>query len=295
MSTRQIAIAIQGMFCPKCAGDIERALTQLDGVVAAQVNYATERATVVFDSARVPAMAMVSAVRGEGFSVPLERVVLNVDDLLFASSARTVERVLSRLDGVAQVEADLSAQRVVLDVFSEHVAHADYERAIAKLGLYVVERPAPNAAREFAARTIVVAGLAVLSLWSAGAHAGFFEAGVLHAPLVVMAISVLIAYGVGWRFYRQAYDACFQGELDASVLLALVVSASLFSGLLLALVSPSTWLTGSGFVLATLLTAGWFLARSTTVWVLPRFHHAALGSIPAAQTQLGVISDGTRR
>ncbi len=295
MSTHQITFAIQGMFCARCAVSIERALTRLDGIVAAQVNYATERATVVFDSTRVSASAMVGAVRGEGFDVPLERVVLNVNDLLYASSARTVERVLSRLKGVAQVAADLSAQRVVLNVFSDRVTHADYESELAKLGLRVVERLSPNAAREFVARTIVISGLAGLSLWSAGAHAGLFEAGVLHAPLVVIAISVLIAYGIGWRFCRLAYDACLQGELDASALVALVAAVSLFGGMLLALVSPATWLTDSGFVLATLLTAGWFLARGATVWVLPRFQHAALDRVTTAQTQFGVISDGARR
>ncbi len=262
---------------PRCAVSLERALTRLDGVAVARVNYASERATVVLDCTRVSAMALVCAVRGEGFDVPLERVVLHVEGLLYATAARTVERVLRRLDGVVQVTADLSAQRVVLDAFPERVAHADYTAELAKLGLRVVERLAPHAARTFAARAIVAAALAVLSLWSAGAHAGLFDASVFHAPLVVIALAMLGAYGVGWRFYRLAFDACLQGELDAGVLLALVVSACLFCGALLALVAPAGWLTGGGFVLATLLTAGWFLARGVTVWVLPRVQRSANG------------------
>ena len=51
MSTRQISFAIQGMYCAKCALKVETVLGQLDGIIAAQVNYATERASVVYDPA----------------------------------------------------------------------------------------------------------------------------------------------------------------------------------------------------------------------------------------------------
>ena len=74
MNTQQISFALQGMFCANCAITIERALTRLDGVVTVRVNYATERATVLFDPA-CASMAMIArAVRGVGFDVAIERV-----------------------------------------------------------------------------------------------------------------------------------------------------------------------------------------------------------------------------
>jgi copper chaperone CopZ len=74
MNTQQISFALQGMFCANCAITIERALTRLDGVVTVRINYATERATVLFDPARAPVAMMARAVRGAGFDVAIERV-----------------------------------------------------------------------------------------------------------------------------------------------------------------------------------------------------------------------------
>jgi len=266
MNTRHISFAIQGMTCAKCAVTIERTLTRLDGIVTAHVNFATERASVMYDPTRVSAWAMVNAVRGEGFDVALTRVVLNVNDLLYATSARTVECTLSRVDGVAYVQVDLSAQHVVLDVFSECVNRRDYERTLANLGLRVVEYTAANAAREFSLRTVALTLLALLSVGSTGAHAGWFDAGFIHMPLVVVTISLVVAYIVGWRFYRVAFDAGQDGKFDYSVITALVASVSLFGGLLFAMLAPANWFAGGGFALATVLTAGWFLARAALLW-----------------------------
>ena len=125
MSTRQISFAIQGMreACPKCAVDVEHALTQLDGVVAAQVNYATERATVVYDPIRVLPVTLVNAIRSRGYEVSLVRVALYSDDLLYASSAQTIEKVLGRTEGVISVSVDLATRSVMLEMLPDPSYH----------------------------------------------------------------------------------------------------------------------------------------------------------------------------
>ncbi len=72
MSTQQVSFAIKGMTCARCAVQIERALTQLDGVIAAQVNYATERAIVRYAASRIKPTALIRAVIHEGFQAQLE-------------------------------------------------------------------------------------------------------------------------------------------------------------------------------------------------------------------------------
>ncbi len=84
VSSHQISFAIRGMreACPKCAQDIERVLTQLDGVVAAQANFASERATVIYDPARVTALKMANAIRSIAYDAPVEHLTLHSDDQL---------------------------------------------------------------------------------------------------------------------------------------------------------------------------------------------------------------------
>jgi P-type Cu+ transporter len=254
------------MSCATCAPEIERALAQLQGVVAARVNYASERGIVTFTDPHVSAAVVVGKLQSAGFDVPLERLVLQVDGLLYATSAQTVERMLNRVEGVVRASVDLGTQLVSVDSFAEEASRAACERELGGLGMRVMQPGAPNTIYEFIARVVITILLALLSLWSAGAHAGLVQAGPLHAPLVVIVISVLAAYGVGLPFYRCAYDACLRGELDASVLVALAGSLLLFSGFLMTLAMPAALLATAGLVLANWLTAGWFLMRGVALW-----------------------------
>jgi Cu+-exporting ATPase len=295
---RQTSFAIAGMFCAKCAVTLERALARLEGIVAAQVNFATERATVVYDPARVSLAEMSDTVQGEGFDVPQRRIALNVDGLMYASSTRTVARVLEQVDGVVRATVDLKAQQIGLNVLAEKEKHADYERAIASLGLRVVEQIAPHPTREFVIRLFAIIALTALGLMSAGAHAGWFDAGreAIHAPLIVMTSAVVIAYGIGWRFYRVAFEmALLHGEFDVSVATAFVATIGLFVGLPLAIIAPKSMYAASGFILAIALTAGWFIVRGVSIWVAPQSNHPTRVQSSASQAALGIISHGTRR
>ncbi|MBX3635851.1 MAG: heavy-metal-associated domain-containing protein, partial [Rubrivivax sp.] len=42
-----LTLAVEGMTCASCVGRVERALARTDGVLSAEVNLATEQATVV--------------------------------------------------------------------------------------------------------------------------------------------------------------------------------------------------------------------------------------------------------
>ncbi|HET8755341.1 MAG TPA: heavy metal translocating P-type ATPase [Solirubrobacteraceae bacterium] len=65
-----IELPITGMTCASCANRIERTLNQLDGVTAS-VNYATEKATVDFDTARVEPEELVAAIESAGYHAAL--------------------------------------------------------------------------------------------------------------------------------------------------------------------------------------------------------------------------------
>ena len=73
MTTRQISFPIRGMTCASCTEKIQTQLNRVDGVIHAQVNFATEHARVMYDPARTGAATLVAAVRASGFDVALER------------------------------------------------------------------------------------------------------------------------------------------------------------------------------------------------------------------------------
>ena len=70
MATQRLDIPIRGMHCAACAGRIEHALLELAGMQQAQVNFATEKATVHFDPAALDRPAISRKIEAVGYGVP---------------------------------------------------------------------------------------------------------------------------------------------------------------------------------------------------------------------------------
>lgn len=302
MTTRQISFSVQGMFCAKCAASIERALTPLDGVAAAHVNYAAERASVMYDPARVTTGAIVQAVRGQGFAVPTELVTVYSNDLLYATFSRSIERWLARAEGIVKVSANIVARQVAIEIIPEAATREGLTRQLARFGFHAVEALSPDAWAEFVARGMVIAVMGVVLLWGAANHSGVLSAaGELPSPILLGTISALVLFGVGLPFFRRAFAAIVHGEFDGSVLLALVVIAAFLCGAVVALVANARperiWFAWSAFMVASMLVTSWFTLRGFTTFVLPRIlaSRHALGKHLSAEAHLGVISNDTRR
>jgi Cu+-exporting ATPase len=70
LSNERLDLPIEGMTCASCAARIEKKLNKLEGVEAT-VNFATERATVVFDPVRATAADLLTAVESAGYRATL--------------------------------------------------------------------------------------------------------------------------------------------------------------------------------------------------------------------------------
>ncbi len=66
--TATCTLDIGGMTCASCVGRVEKALAKLDGVSDAQVNLATEAASVSYAPERVQVEQLLDAVRRAGYT-----------------------------------------------------------------------------------------------------------------------------------------------------------------------------------------------------------------------------------
>ena len=67
--TSTAELGVQGMTCANCVGRVERALGKVDGVLSANVNLATERASVQYLPSQVSLGQLKAAVRESGYEV----------------------------------------------------------------------------------------------------------------------------------------------------------------------------------------------------------------------------------
>jgi Cu+-exporting ATPase len=86
---KKIELAITGMTCAACAVRIEKGLSKLAGVESANVNLATERATISYDPERIAPDDLIRLIRDYGYDIELE-------DRERASSEAAYRRLLTK-------------------------------------------------------------------------------------------------------------------------------------------------------------------------------------------------------
>ncbi len=87
-----VELALDGMTCTSCAARIERKLNRLDGV-SASVNYATEKATVSYDPAKLGPADLVATVEQTGYAARLPQPV-STDDVADPELATLQQRLV---------------------------------------------------------------------------------------------------------------------------------------------------------------------------------------------------------
>jgi len=94
-----VAINIGGMSCVACANNIERIVGKLEGVVQAQVNFATEKLAVEFNDSETSVDEIVTAVQKAGFTAHIPQRVSQNDE-----KEKEVEAtVLHKVDEISQL------------------------------------------------------------------------------------------------------------------------------------------------------------------------------------------------
>ena len=116
-------LKISGMTCAMCARSIENALTGLDGVTKVQVNLATNKASLNYDSERVEFSELEKAVEDAGYTLVTDSITLKVGGMTCVMCSKTIANSLSRVDGVLSAEVNHATGR----------AYVRYNREIASL------------------------------------------------------------------------------------------------------------------------------------------------------------------
>ncbi len=92
VATARVELPITGMTCANCVQNVERALRKVDGVLEANVNLATERATVEYIPAVVDLRTLTKAVEDAGYGVIVLEDEVEAEDV----EARAREEEINR-------------------------------------------------------------------------------------------------------------------------------------------------------------------------------------------------------
>ena len=266
-------LPVAGMTCASCVSRLERALAKVPGVVRAQVNLATETASVDTVPGLDPA-TLRTAIERAGYSVPTTTVTLDVREMTCASCVGRVERALGKVPGVLEAQVNLAtetARVTVMGAVSAQVLVAAVRRAGYEATATADSRPARTATDVPTATDRSwwpVAASAALTLPLVLPMLG--ELAGLHWMLPAWAqlsLAAPVQFYFGARFYRAGWKALRAGTGNMDLLVALGTTAAFALSLWQMLAHaghgmPHLYFEAAAAVITLVLLGKWLEARA---------------------------------
>src|SRR5208283_1252408 len=141
---RKLTIPITGMDCASCAMNIERRLKKLKGIESANVNYATNKATVEYDESKVGPGNFKETIEGLGYGADIDgeenarkgkgRMLLHVIGMDSVRHSTDVEKALKRTLGVGKVNLDPKLEKADIEYDEAKTDFSKVRKAIIDTG-----------------------------------------------------------------------------------------------------------------------------------------------------------------
>jgi Cu+-exporting ATPase len=231
-----LTIGVGGMTCASCVARVERALKRVPGVEAANVNLATEKATVSYDATAAEVEALMTAIENAGYEPQRETLVFDIGGT-GSLDLTALQRAFAGVAGIIAVDVNPDARRVSVTFPAGTVDARQLRRAAAAEGLEIKERVAEGqgeVARDHAQDDLrlkwMVALAAGLLLMVAGFEPVFEQLREVFSVQQILTGMFIVALPVqiwaGWQFYAIAWRVGRHGSADMNTLIALGTTAA---------------------------------------------------------------------
>jgi P-type Cu+ transporter len=243
-NTSWAEFGIEGMTCASCVRRVEKAISAVPGVSSANVNLATERATVALTDTG-STNAILKAISDAGYEPRLETRELGIEGMTCASCVSRVERTLKAVPGVVDVSVNLATEKATVKIAGGDIGDA-LEAAVRKAG-YEVPKTAPvqqqnDGVEDRKSRdlrdlklSLTVSALLTLPLFVLEMGSHFIPVvdhwvmdniGMDNARIVQFVLASLVLFGPGLRFFRKGVPNLLRWTPDMNSLVVLGTSAA---------------------------------------------------------------------
>ena len=242
---KKAVIGVQGMHCASCSITIEGALKRTEGVLAANVNYGTEKAVVEFDPEKTSEQRLAGIIKELGYTPILQQpqasadkasAKLKVIGMASPHCAGIVSTALKNTQGVLSSKVDFSSERAEVEFNPGLVSVVKIISVVKESGYEAFEEAETTVDLEKQAREKeirrqrdrFIAG----ALLRGPIFLGSFPEGfsglppLLYSHWFLWLLATPVQFWVGWQFYRGFFIALKNRTADMNTLIAVGTSAA---------------------------------------------------------------------
>ncbi|WP_083982865.1 heavy metal translocating P-type ATPase [Devosia soli] len=237
-------LTVEGMTCASCVGRVEKAIRALPSVEAANVNLATEKASISFSGAP-DVTGVIQAIEKVGYSARRETVELQIEGMTCASCVSRVEKALRKVPGVIDASVNLATEKATITLPTATVSRAALEDAVGKAGYGVVKTDVSTAVEDPEDRrdaeirhlrnSLGIAAILTIPLFVMEMGSHFVpaihdwimtELGHANSLYIQFVLATVVLFGPGLRFYRKGIPALGRLAPDMNSLVVLGTAAA---------------------------------------------------------------------
>ncbi len=235
-SGSRLSLGVEGMTCASCVSRVEKIIAKVPGVLSAQVNLATNKATVDFEGA-APIEAIMQAVEKGGYTISLQDIVLDVQDMTCASCVGRVEKALLKVPGVQKAAVNLATakahilavQGVSTPELIQAVTNAGYPASLAEASSSTdqferAEQTYETLRKRFWLATIFALPVFILEMGGhmvpAFHHWVASTIGTQNSWLIQFVLTTVVLFFPGREFYTKGIPVLLRGAPDMNSLVA---------------------------------------------------------------------------
>jgi Cu+-exporting ATPase len=222
---------------------IEEALQKTEGIIDANVNIATEKAAIEFDSNKVSVEEVGEVIKNVGYEplipkdeVERREVILNIVGMTCASCASTVEKALREVPGVEYVSVNIATEKARVRYDPSVVSILDLRKAVESVGYEVsteeeVDTSVEKMRLDRKRMLLSWAFTLPIILWMLPEMLlGLAFPSTLIYNLGIIALATPVLFWMGIPTIKSAYKATAHGSANMDVLIALGTLISYITG-----------------------------------------------------------------
>ncbi len=234
----RIDIPIVGMTCASCASTVQSGIAGLSGVDKASVNYATSKATVLYQPQKVNVKDLVKSVKQSGYAVGTVSVELPIQGMKCASCVTTIEKTLLQKNGILKASVNLATEKARVEYIPSEISLGEISKTIEGSGYRVIHvrqeqkledveeilREKEN--KKLRTKFLVGLILGLIIFFGSMPHWFPWIPKFLNKFFVLWVVATPVQFWIGWQFYRGAWGAFKHRNANMDTLIAVGTSAA---------------------------------------------------------------------
>ena len=247
--TEKMTLPIKGMYCAACIIHVSHALEDVEGVETANVNLATEKATMTLEYA-VDLGHLTYALEDAGYGITTQAVTLGLGGVASADSAKQIETAIHSFEGVTSIEVDLSNEQATIEYIPGITGISDFRHAIQDAGFSVLAVISDDDEASTPKDVKVLRNKFIFGLVIASAIMTFMAAPRLmnwvpfDMNYLLLALALPVQVWAGKQFYTSAWGAAKHYTSNMNTLIAVGTSVAFLYSVVVTLIGDASFFDG---------------------------------------------------